>query len=173
MNNVKINFFEYLPNTNTMKIPQQIIVTTKEYIQIQTKLNLYIAKFGCKAVEMYLDTIPLRMRKRDGKNLGAYIISKICQEYGITRYELFESSQRNTTTEARQMLCVLAENHLGLTKTEVSALFNRSRHFAKRLITDFLNKQKENHPLDKPLLDKYSKLDTLIRAYVDFKPKLK
>jgi len=156
-----------------MKIPQQIIITTKEYIQIQTKLNLYIAKFGCKAVEMYLDTIPLRMRKRDGKNLGAYIISKVCQEYGITRYELFESSARNTTTEARQLLCVFAEKYLGLTKTEISALFNRSRHFAKRLISDFQKKEKEQHPLDKPFFDRYTKLDTLIRAYLDFKPKLK
>ncbi|NGF76844.1 hypothetical protein G5B10_13235 [Fluviicola sp. SGL-29] len=153
-----------------MKIPPQIIISTKEYVQIVTKVNLYIAKFGCKAVEMYLDTIPLRMRKRDGKNLGAYIISKVCQQYEITRYELFESSTRNITMEARQLLCVLAEKYLGLTKTEISALFNRSRHFAKRLITDFYQKKEQNHPFDKRIIDNYSKLDLLIQSYVDFKP---
>lgn len=153
-----------------MKIPQQIIISTKEYVQIMTKVNLYIAKFGCKAVEMYLDTIPLRMRKRDGKNLGAYIIAKVCQQYGITRYELFESSARNTTMEARQLLCVFAEKYLELTKTEVSALFNRSRHFAKRLIADFYQKKEQNHPFDKGMLDNYNKLDILIQSYVDFKP---
>lgn len=156
-----------------MKIPQQIIISTKEYVQIVTKVNLYIAKFGCKAVEMYLDTIPLRMRKRDGKNLGAYIIAKVCQQYEITRYELFESSARNTTMEARQLLCVFAEKHLGLTKTEVSALFNRSRHFAKRLITDFYQKKEQNHPFDKRVLDNYNRLDILIQSYVDFKPIIK
>lgn len=153
-----------------MKIPHQIIISTKEYIQIVTKVNLYIAKFGCKAVEMYLDTLPLRMQKRDGKNLGAYIISKVCQQYDISRYELFESSTRKSISEARQLLCVLMEKHLGYTKTEISALFNRSRHFAKRQIADFYERKEHNYTFDKEFLENYDKLDMLIQSYIDFKP---
>lgn len=153
-----------------MRIPTQIIVSTKEYIQIQTKINLYIAKYGCHAVELYLDSIPLRMRKRDGRNVGAYIENKICQEYQVSRYDLMETSGRGDLTEARQMLCVLAEKHLRLTRTDISKLFNRTRHFAKRKLTDFEQKLKENHPLDKKLIDRYKKLDALISAYMDFQP---
>src|SRR3989338_3072915 len=121
-----------------MKIPNQIVIVTKEYVQIQTKLNLYIAKYGCKAVDSYLDSIPLRMTKVDGKHLGAYIIGKICQEYGITRYDLFESSGRqDNLAEARLFICVLAERYVKLQKTEMSKMFNKSRHFAKRLLHDF------------------------------------
>ncbi|ASS50161.1 MAG: hypothetical protein A3D31_11375 [Candidatus Fluviicola riflensis] len=153
-----------------MKIPNQIVIVTKEYVQIQTKLNLYIAKYGCKAVDSYLDSIPLRMTKVDGKHLGAYIIGKICQEYGITRYDLFESSGRqDNLAEARLFICVLAERYVKLQKTEMSKMFNKSRHFAKRLLHDF-NLLDENHVGDKKILARFHRLDALIKAYIDFKP---
>lgn len=159
-----------------MKIPQQIIVSTKEYVQIQTKLNLYIAKFGCKAVDAYLDSIPLRLTKVDGKHLGAYIIGKICQEYQehkITRYDLFESNVRNEIlAEARMLLCVLVDKYIHLQRTEISSMFSKSRHFAKRAITDF-NKLDSNISAHRKLLLRFEKLDTLVSAYVEFKPKTK
>ena len=65
------------------------------------------------------------------------------------------------------------EKHLGYTKTEISALFNRSRHFAKRLTADFYQRKEQNHPFDKEILDNYNKLDMLIQSYVDFKPNKK
>ncbi len=153
-----------------MKIPTHITISTKEYVKIQTKLTLYIAQFGCQIVEMYLDTIPLRMFKKEGKHLGAYIESKVCEEYKVTRYELLESSSRQNISEARQVLCVLCEKHLNLSKTEISILFHKSRHFAKRMISNFNDKLKENHPFDKNLIERYRRLDSLIGAYVDFKP---
>ena len=156
-----------------MKIPQQIIVSTREYVNIITKVNLYVAKFGCGAVERYLDSLPFRMRKRDGKNLGAYIVSKVCQQYHITRYDLFESSMRRNVTEARQLMCVFAEKYLDMTKTEVSAMFNRSRHFAKRTITDFYERQELNLPFDQGMLKRFDTLNALIEAYIDFKPNSK
>lgn len=154
-----------------MKIPQQIVITTKEYIQIQTKLNLYIAKYGCKVVEMYLDTIPIKMQKKDGKFLGAFIAGKVCKEFQITNYQLFESTERHKITQARQLLCVLVEKYLQLSRVEIAAMFNRSRHFSKRMLTDFYERLRENHPLDQPFLERYHKLDMLIKAYVDFTPK--
>lgn len=156
-----------------MKMPKQFVITTKDYIQIQTKLNLYIAKFGCKKVEAYLDTLPLRMYKQDGKNAGAYIVNKICQEYKLSQYELFESTARKEITEARQMLCVLADVHLEVSQGEISAQFEKSRHFAKRAVNDLKKVVKENHPIDKKLIDRYKKLDALVSAYMGFRPKSK
>lgn len=156
-----------------MNIPKQIVITTSEYIQIQTKLNLYIAKFGCKAVEKYLDSIPMTMQKKDGRHLGAYLVNKVCQEYKITQYALFERSGRKDLTEARQILCVLAEKYLQLGRDEISETFHRSRHFAKRLIGNFKKMLQENHPLDKGIIGRYRSLDSLMEAYTGFTPKTK
>lgn len=156
-----------------MKMPKQFVITTKEYIQIQTKLNLYIAKFGCKKVEAYLDTLPLRLHKQEGKNAGAYIVNKICQEYELSQYELFESRSRKQITEARQMLCILADNHLNTSQKEISAQFDKSRFFANRAVNDIRRIVEENHPIDKPLIDRYKKLDALVSAYMGFRPKSK
>ncbi len=152
------------------KVPLKFEVATSEYIQIQTKLNLIIARYGCEIVASYLDSIPLRMLKRDGKLLGAYIENKVCEEYNITRYDLIESSGREKISEARQLLCVFAEKYLHMSKTDVALMFNKSRHFSKRMIGTFQNKLKENHPFDKKLIERYRRLDALFSAYVDFKP---
>lgn len=156
-----------------MNIPKQFVITTKDYVQIQTKLNLYIAKFGCKKVEAYLDTLPLRLHKQDGKNAGAYIVNKICQEYKISQYELFESRARKEITEARKMLCIMAENHLNTSQKEISAQFDKSRFFANRAVNEIRKIVKENHPIDKPLIDRYKRLDALVSAYMGFRPKSK
>lgn len=156
-----------------MKMPKQFMITTKDYIQIQTKLNLYIAKFGCKSVEAYLDMIPLRWRKQDGKNIGAYIVNKVCQEYQITKFELFESNGRQELTEARQVLCSLAFNYIEISQGELSAQFNKSRHFSKRAVSKMNKTLKENHPIDKELIRRYKKLDALVSAYKGFQPKSK
>ena len=154
-----------------MKVPKDIIVSTKDYVQIITKVNLFISIYGCEAVSKFLNTIPLHRSKKNGRNAGAYIINKICQEYKITQYDLFESNERLELTEARQLMCVLVEKHLGFNKTQISMYFNRSRHFAKRMIGKFSKILEENHPLDKELIDRYNKLDRLITAYMAFKPK--
>lgn len=156
-----------------MKIPEKFEVYSSEYIQIQTKLNLYIAKFGCQLVSSYLDSIPLRMLKRDGKLLGAYIENKVCEEYKITRYDLLESACRHNITEARQLLCVFAEKYLQMSRTDISLLFNKSRHFTKRMIGSFQHRLEENHSYDKKLIERYRRLDAIIGSYVDFKPIVK
>lgn len=159
-----------------MNIPNQIVVQTKSYLQIVTKLNLYIAKFGCEAVESYLDSIPLKMTKADGKHIGAYIVNKICEEFrneGITRYDLYESNERSDALlDARLLLCVLVNRYTNLPNTEISRMFNRSRHTAKRALTDF-KKLDENIPQHRKLLERFARLDTLISAYMNFKPKSK
>jgi len=154
-----------------MKVPKNIVVTTKDYIQIMTQVNLFISIYGCEAVKQYLNTIPLKRTKKDGRNAGAYIVNKICQEYQITQYDLFESNERLELTEARQLLCVLVEKHLGFNKVQISSYFNRSRHFAKRMIGRFQIVLEENHKLDQEVIARYRKLDRLITAYMAFKPK--
>ena len=82
-----------------MNIPNNFNVQTKEFVQVFTKFCLYLSKFGTKAMEEYLDSIPIKMGKTDGKHLGAYIIGKILQEYEnsgalFSRYELFNSKER-------------------------------------------------------------------------------
>lgn len=156
-----------------IKIPEKFEVYTSEYIQIQTKLNLYIAKYGCSLVLSHLDSIPLRMLKRDGKLLGAYIENKVCEEYKITRYDLLESACRHNITEARQLLCVFAEKYLQMSRTDISLLFNKSRHFTKRMIGSFQHRLEENHSYDKKLIDRFRRLDAIIGSYVDFKPIVK
>lgn len=161
-----------------MNIPNQLHLQTREFVQVMTKFCLYLSKYGAKPMEDYLDSIPLRMAKIDGKHLGAYIINKICQEYEktpnpINRFDLFSSNERREElAHARMLLCVLTHKYIHLDKTEISAMFNKSRHFAKRAIADFENLDPAI-PNDRKILDKYKKLDTLIGMYVEFKPKTK
>jgi len=152
-------------------IPRHIIIVTKDYVQIMTKVNLFISIYGCKTVSQYINTIPLNRIKKEDVNMLGYIIEKVCQVYKITKYDLFESNERKELTEARQLLCVLIEKHLGFNKTQISTYFNRSRHFAKRMIGKFQLTLKENHVLDKKVIAKYKKLDRLITGYMAFNPK--
>jgi len=153
-----------------MKIPKGITVGTKEYIEIITKLHLYIAKYGCVWVHKYMNNMPLKFRKVNGRNAGAYIISKICNEYQITQYDLFNSNDRKELTEARQLLCVLVSKHLGYSQVEIASYFDKTKHFANRSISTINKKLKENHPFDKKVIDRYRKLDLLIGSYMSFKP---
>lgn len=159
-----------------MNIPTEIVMPTKEFVQIFTKFCLYLTKYGAKAMEDYLDSIPLRMTKSDGKHLGAFIINKICQEfevdgYPINRHDLFASKDRRSEfAEARMLLCVLTNKYVKLDNSQISAMFSKTRHFAKRAISDF-EKLDEAIPSHRKLIVKYQKIDALICAYVDFKPK--
>lgn len=153
-----------------MNIPQSITVVTKEYVEIMTKLNLYIAKYGCSWVHNYINNIPLRHRKVEGKNAGAYIVAKVCQEYKVTEYDLF-NSKRQDLMEAKQMLCVLVHRHLKLSNREIATYFKRTRHFVDRSIKTIEMKQKDNLPFDKKTLARFRKLDSLVGAYLAFVPK--
>lgn len=159
-----------------MNIPSNFNVQTKEFVQVFTKFCLYLSKFGTKAMEEYLDSIPIKMGKTDGKHLGAYIINKILEEYEhaetpFSRYELFNSNERRQEiSDARIILCVLAQKYLNLKDGEISSMFNKSRHFSKRSHAMF-KALDESIPADRKLLAKYKKIDTLVNAYVNFKPK--
>lgn len=156
-----------------MKVPKAITVGTKDYVEIMTTVNLYIAMYGCKRVRTYLKNIPLRLRKVEGRNAGAYIVAKICQEYKITEYNLFNGTGRKDLTEARQMLCALVHKHLGYNHAEIAAYFGKTRYFAVRGIKAMNGKLKDNLPFDKVVIARYKKLDGLISAYMVFKPKEK
>ena len=153
-----------------MNIPQSITVSTKEYVEIMTKLNLYIAKYGCDWVHNYINNIPLRYRKVEGKNAGAYIVAKVCQEYKVTEYDLF-NSKKQELTEAKQILCVLTYRHLKLTSREIATYFHRTRHFVDRSIKTMETKMNDNLPFDKKVLARFRKLDALVGAYLAFVPK--
>jgi hypothetical protein len=159
-----------------MNIPSNFNVQTKEFVQVFTKFCLYLSKFGTKAMDAYLDSIPVKMGKTDGKHLGAYIIGKVlesCEQSGtpFSRYELFNSKERRQElAEARMLLCVLAHKYVKLDNGEISSMFNKSRDFAKRALSDF-SKLDEAIPAHRKLLAKHKKLDTLVNAYVNFTPK--
>lgn len=161
-----------------MNIPQEINMQTKEFVQVFTKFCLYLTKYGARAMEDYLDSVPLKMAKANGKHLGAYLINKICQEFEsdntpVTKFDLFESkSRRPEIAEARMLLCVFTEKYLHLSNAEISLMFNRSRHFAKHAIRKF-GELDEHIPDHRKLLTKFKKLDALVSAYVNFKPKSK
>lgn len=154
-----------------MRIPKNITIGTKEYVEIMTMLHLYISKYGCTWVHNYVKNIPLRHRKVNGRNAGAYIVAKVCQEYKITQFDLFHSNSRNEMTEARQMLCILAAKHLGFSQVEIAGFFDKTKHFAYRSIKAMNKRIKDNHPFDKRTLARYRKLDSLIAAYMAFQPK--
>lgn len=154
-----------------MNIPNSITVTTKEYVEIVTKINLYIAKYGCDWVHHYINNIPLRYRKVEGRNAGAYIVAKVCQEYKVTEYDLFNTRKQGEIMEAKQMLCVLAARHLNLNHKEIASYFNRTRHFVERSIKTMEMKVSDNLPFDKRTLARYRKLDALVGAYLAFVPK--
>lgn len=161
-----------------MNIPNQINMQTKEFVQVVTKFCLYLTKFGAKAMDDYLDSIPVKLGKTDGKHLGAYIIGKIleeCERSGtpFTRYELFNSKERRQDlADARMLVCVFMRQYVNLDNREISSMFTKSRDFAKRAVADF-SRLDESIPAHRKLLEKYRKIDTLVRAYVDFKPKSK
>lgn len=153
-----------------MKVPKAITIGTKEYVEIMTKLHLYIARYGCTWVHHYLNYIPLRYAKVKNRNAGAYIINKVCHTYKITGFDLFHSNERKELTEARQVLCTLVSKHLGFSQVEIASYFEKTKYFAHRSINAVNQKLKENHPFDKALIDRYKKLDALITAYMGFKP---
>lgn len=154
-----------------MKVPQEITIGTKEYVEIMTKINLYIATYGCKWVHNYVNNIPLRYRKIKGRNAGAYIVSKVCNEYKVTEYDLFQDSGRKELTEARQVLCALVSRHLKYNQTEISSYFGKTRFFATRAIQSVNQRVAENHPFDKKMIARFKKLDGLISSYLAFNPK--
>lgn len=156
-----------------MNVPSKILIQTKEYIEIVTKVNLYIALYGCEPLRQYLESFPLKWVKLNGRNAGAYIVNKVCEEYQITQYDLFESTARLELSEARQVLCFLLEKHLEYNQVQISSYFNRSRHFAKRNINSFSKILQENHPIDHKVIARFKKLDLLISAYMAFEPKTK
>lgn len=161
-----------------MNIPNQFNMQTKEFVQVFTKFCLYLSKFGAKAMEDYLDSIPVKMGKTDGKHLGAYIINKIMQEYEhiekpFTKYELYTSNERRQElSEARMLVCVFTHEYVKLDNVEISSMFNKSRDFAKRALSDF-SKLDESIPAHRKLLEKHRRIDVLVSAYVNFKPKSK
>ena len=82
-----------------MNIPNNFNVETKEFVQVFTKFCLYFSKFGAKAMGDYLDSIPVKMGKMDGKHLGAYIVNKVLQQYEniekpFSKYDLYNSKER-------------------------------------------------------------------------------
>jgi len=153
-----------------MNVPSKIILQTKGFAENIALVTFYQAQYGPDAINQYLKKFPMRLGKTHGRYASAYIISKVCQEYQIAQYDLFESSGRLELTEARQLLCVLIEKHVSIKQDQISSYFNRSRHFAKRMIGSFKEILKENHPIDKKKIDRYKKLDSLIEAYMAFKP---
>jgi hypothetical protein len=159
-----------------MNMPTEIIMPTKDFVQIFTKFCLYLTKYGASAMEDYLDSIPLRMTKSDGKHLGAYIINKTCQAfeidgYPMNKYALFTSKERKfELAEARMLLCVLTHKYVKLDNSEISAMFNKTRHFAKRALSDF-EKLDQNIPSHKKLILKFQKIDMLVSEYIHFVPK--
>lgn len=161
-----------------MNIPDHIKIPTKEFVQIFTKFSLYLTKYGYQAMNDYLDSIPLKLVKVDGKRLGPYIISKVCKEFSIGGYEMsredlfFSSERKQELADARMILCVLVHKYVKLNNIEISGMFNKSRHFAKRALSDF-EKLDENIPGHRKLITKFKKIDALVSAYVDFVPKSK
>lgn len=145
-------------------------VSVQRYVQIQMKLNAYIATFGCEIVDMHLDSLPVKLHKRNNRHVGAYIENKLCEAYGITRYQLMESTGRKDITEARELLCVLVKKYLQLSHTNISVMFGRSRHFAKRMIHSFDDKLKGDYAQFKEQIAIYKRLDLLIANYMDFNP---
>ena len=161
-----------------MNIPDNFNTQTKEFVQAFTKFCLLYAKFGATEINSYLDSIPVMIGKTDGKHLGPYIINKVVQAYEesdkpFTKYELLTSKERGQEiTEARMLVCVLVHNYVKLDNGKISAMFGRTRDFAKRALSQFLKLDK-SIPAHRTLLAKYQKIDTLISAYVNFKPKSK
>lgn len=161
-----------------MNIPDNFNTPTKEFVQAFTKFCLLYAKFGAKEINAYLDSIPVMIGKTDGKNLGTYIINKVVQAFEeedkpFTKYELLTSKERRQEiTEARMLVCVFIHNYVKLDNGKISAMFCKTRHFTKRALSDF-SKLDETIPAHRKLLAKYHKIDTLVRAYVNFKPKSK
>lgn len=159
-----------------MNIPNNFNMSTKEFVQVVTKFCLYLTKFGPKEMSDYLDSIPVKMGKMDGKHVGAYIINKVLQEYEntdkpISKLDFYSSKERRQEiAEARMLACVLTHKYLKLDHREISAMFSKSRDFSKRFISEF-SKLEETSPIDRKLLIKFKKIDTLVQAYINFKPK--
>ncbi len=159
-----------------MNIPSNFNMQTKEFVQVFTKFCLLFAKFGAKEMNDYLDSIPVKMGKTDGRHTGAFIIHKVLMEYEqiekpFSKFELYTSKERRQElAEARMLVCVFAHTYLKMDNGEISSMFNKSRDFAKRALSDF-SKLDEAIPAHRKLIEKYKKIDTLISAYVNFKPK--
>ncbi len=158
-----------------MNIPKSFIISTPDFMRLQGKLLMFCASIGCARMDSYFDLIQAREFKQNKKFVGKYLTSKICEEFEISEYQLFESGKQSSeVTIARHFHCILAFKLLGMSKAMASRTIGRSKHLAKRAFKEteprILN---PTNKFDVELAARYRRLESLINAYINFQIKPK
>lgn len=156
-----------------MKVPGKIKVSTSELLQAQSKFLLLCAKYGCKMIDEIMDNMLLRAYKQNNRYAGNFLISKVCEEFQITRYDLFESKARKDLIDARKVYCAVAYQTLNLTQDQIGRAIGGDRNLVYRAIKDIEEASTNPNPVpyQKELLKKYNRVLFRVKAYLNFKAK--
>ncbi|CAG5086817.1 helix-turn-helix domain-containing protein [Parvicella tangerina] len=156
-----------------MKVPAKIKVSTSELLQAQSKFLLLCAKYGCKMIDEIMDNMLLRAYKQNNRYAGNFLISKVCEEFQVTRYDLFESKARKEMIDARKVYCAVAYQTLNLTQDQIGKSIGGDRNLVYRAIKDIEESLTTPNPVpyQKELLKKYNRVLFRVKAYLEFKAK--
>lgn len=156
-----------------MKIPGKLTVATSEIINAQTKFLLLCTKYGCNVIENIMDYLLVRDYKKNNRQAGRYLIAKVCEEFQITEYELFESKARKEITDAKKVYCVVAYNVFNLSQEQIGKAFGQNRHLVHRALKDITEAEASPKPLpyQRKLLESYKRVLFRMKAYLNFQAK--
>ena len=133
----------------------------------------YIATYGIEAMEQALNILVLRQYKKDSRYAGRFLINKVCEEFGISSLELFESAGKQELFEARTVYCAIAYDTFDLSQDQIGSGFGRKRglvYRATKEITDAATQPRPS-PYQKKLLTAYNRLKFRMNAYMMFQAK--
>lgn len=156
-----------------MKIPGKLNVATSEILNAQTKFLLLCAKYGCQVIDTLMDSLLLKEHDSHNKQAGRFLIGKVCEEFLITEYDLFESKARKELTDARKVYCAVAYEVFDLTQDQIGRGFGSDRNLVYRALKDITEAATSPNPApyQKQLLQKYNRVLFRMRAYLNFKTK--
>lgn len=120
-----------------------------------------------------MDTLLIKEYKKNNRHAGKYLINKVCEEYEIAEYQLFESTSRKELTDARTVYCAVAYKVFDLTQQQISKGFGSHRNLVYRAVKEIEEavSQPNPTPYQKELLKKYNRVLFRMNAYLTFKAK--
>lgn len=156
-----------------MRIPHNFQVVTSDLINVQNKFTLLCATLGCRTIDKMMDSFVLRVYRTNNRHAGKYLTGKVCEEFQITEYELFESKARKELTDARKVYCAVAYEVFDLTQDQIGKAFGNNRHLVHRAVKEITEAatNPQPFPYQKMLLDKYNRILFRMKAYLTFKAK--
>ncbi len=144
---------------------------TLEMASLHRKLFALVIKHGCKAVEFHLEDMEFLLHRQNGLHLANRIKMEVCEAYQVSEYELYHSRKRGAIRDARQSCMLLFKEFLDISEGKIARHFRISPQRFSKIKVDFFNRVNSKVKWDIQFMKTYNNISSVIKAYVDFKPK--